>query len=198
MPKKFENVYQFKITLKDIKPTIWRRIQVPENYTFWDLHVAIQDAMGWYDCHLHEFSFNSPLGKGNRVCIGIPHEDYSDKVHEDWNVMIAVIFAIVDEVEYWYDFGDSWMHSIKLEKILPRESKKKYPVCIAGERACPPEDVGSEPGYYHLLEVLKNPRKREYKEFKEWLGKEYDPEYFNSEDVVFENPKERFKLLEFD
>ena len=52
--KKFNQVYQFKITLKGIKPPIWRRIQVPKTYTFYDLHVAIQDAMGWYDCHLHE------------------------------------------------------------------------------------------------------------------------------------------------
>ncbi|GAH94095.1 unnamed protein product [marine sediment metagenome] len=46
--KKFDKVYQFKITLKDIKPPIWRKIQVPKTYTFYDLHVAIQDSMGWF------------------------------------------------------------------------------------------------------------------------------------------------------
>jgi len=60
MKKKYSPVYQFKITLEDAKPPIWRRIQVPETYTFWDLHVAIQDAMGWSDYHLHEFGMVNP------------------------------------------------------------------------------------------------------------------------------------------
>ena len=71
MRGRFKKVYQFKITLKGIKPPIWRRIQVPENYTFWDLHVAIQDSMGWEDYHLHEFEILDP-SKGLKVNIGIP------------------------------------------------------------------------------------------------------------------------------
>lgn len=79
MTKKFSNVYQFKITLENIKPLIWRRIQVPENYSFWDLHVAIQDAMGWLDCHLHQFYVNNP-NTGEPMLIGIPDDEYSDDI----------------------------------------------------------------------------------------------------------------------
>ena len=77
MRKRFNKVYQFKISLKGIRPPIWRRIQVPETYTFWDLHVAIQDSMGWLDCHLHEFEIIDP-STGMKVEIGIPIEDDFD------------------------------------------------------------------------------------------------------------------------
>ena len=65
------HVLQFLIEIKGIKPRIWRRIQVPSNYNFWDLHVAIQDALGWWDSHLHHFEIK---GKGKRKVerIGIP------------------------------------------------------------------------------------------------------------------------------
>jgi len=93
MTKKFEQVYQFKITLGDIEPEIWRRIQVPENYTFWDLHVAIQDAMGWFDCHLHEFTFDTK--RLAEVYIGIPDEDGDDfgrTILAGWETPISKIY----------------------------------------------------------------------------------------------------------
>ena len=75
--KNFKSVYQFKITLNDTKPPIWRRIQVPETYTFWDFHVAIQDAMGWYDCHLHDFEIGKPRTPDEKH-FGIPDPDGED------------------------------------------------------------------------------------------------------------------------
>lgn len=92
--------------------------------------------------------------------------------------------------------ADNWEHEITLEKILPRQKDLKYPLCIDGERACPPEDCGSIPGYYELLEVLNNPKHRRHKEITEWLGRKYEPEYFNPEEVSFDNPKERLRRME--
>ncbi|MDA8172652.1 MAG: plasmid pRiA4b ORF-3 family protein [Nitrospiraceae bacterium] len=140
MSKKYEKVYQFKIALEGIKPPIWRRIQVPENYTFWDLHVAIQDAMGWTDSHLHNFVIKNP-STGRREEIGIPTDDFMEvKIIPGWKKKIANYFSNRnDKAEYIYDYGDDWQHSIQLEKIIDRKENIAYPVCTGGARACPPE-----------------------------------------------------------
>jgi len=139
MKKKFDQVYQFKIALKGVKPPIWRRIQVAETYTFWDIHVAIQDVMGWLDCHLHESEMVNP-STGLKVNIGSPDEDFGREVLPGWKQKIADYFSAENRsADYVYDFGDSWEHKIQLEKILPREKNINYPICIKGKRACPPE-----------------------------------------------------------
>ena len=193
-------LYQFKITLKDIEPAIWRRIQVPSKYSFWDLHVAIQDAMGWFDCHLHTFRLKKPRGR-KILEIGIPLDsDFDDIVIlPGWDEDLADYFPEPGKIiEYEYDFGDGWQHEILFEGILLKEKNVKYPVCLAGERACPPEDCGSVPGYYRLLEILRNPQHEEYEDMIEWLsgwyGK-YDPERFEAEMVKFDNPSTRLKNL---
>ncbi len=146
MKRKFDRVYQFKITLKGIKPPILRKIQVPETYTFCDLHVATQDVMGWQDYHLHEFKIIKPL-TGKKVAIGILDEEdfgpWSRKILPSWKEKIAEYFSTEKrDADYIYDFGDHWEHKVVLEKILPREKNVKYPRCIGGKRACPPEDCG--------------------------------------------------------
>ncbi|MBE0478992.1 plasmid pRiA4b ORF-3 family protein [Candidatus Aerophobetes bacterium] len=191
MKKKFDRVYQFKITLKDIKPLIWRRIQVPETYTFWDLHVAIQDAMGWLDYHLHEFEMAHPSSKSG-VRIGIPDEDFGQDIIPAWNEKIAKYFSLENQLaDYTYDFGDNWEHKVKLEKILPRAENTNYPICVAGKRACPPEDCGGPWGYEDFLKIIHNPRDEEYEEMMEWVGGEFDPEYFDARGVIFDDPMKR-------
>ncbi len=195
--KKFEKVYQFKIELRGIKPPIWRRIQVPETYTFWELHVAIQDAMGWTDTHLHEFEVINPLD-GETLRIGSPDEDFKDGVIPDWKMSIAIIFSEKNpRAHYIYDFGDTWGHEIKLEKILPREKGVDYPRCIDGRRACPPEDCGGVWGYERFLTIIRNPKHEEYEKMREWVGGEFDPEHFNMKEVKFIDPEEhRREVLE--
>lgn len=194
-PKK---IYEFKITLREIKPKIWRKIQVPDNYNFWDLHVAIQDAMGWQDYHLHQFEVKDSK-TGNKVFIGSPGEDgiAGYEVIPGNKAKISKYFlSPKDEALYEYDFGDGWEHEVLLEKILPAESGTKYPKCIAGKRACPPEDCGGPCGYEELLEVIKNPNSPEYEERMEWLqwqGGNFDPEKFEPDEVYFDDSKERFK-----
>ena len=196
MKKKFDRVYQFKIILKETKPPIWRRIQVPEFYTLWDLHVAIQDAMGWLDSHLHHFEIINPATSMKEE-IGIPDEDsdWNTPILPGWKQKIAGYFSMKNtKSEYIYDYGDNWEHTVKLEKILPRQKGIKYPVCIDGKRACPPEDCGGPWGYEEFLAAIANPDHEEHEEWTDWAGGEFNPEYFDSKEVEFDNPAQRLKL----
>ena len=189
-------VYQFKIELKEITPPIWRRILVPESYNFWDLHVAIQDSMGWLDYHLHVFRIRRKHAH-KTIEIGIPNEDRFDDEPEilpDWEYSIDTYFLDVGmKCEYEYDFGDEWLHEILLEGILLRDRSQKYPKCISGARACPPEDCGGVHGYENLLLTIKNPEDAEYEETMTWLGGNYNPEAFNPDRIKFDNPKKRWE-----
>ena len=191
-----KRVYQFKITLEDFKPHIWRRIQVPEKYSFWDLHVAIQDAMGWTDSHLHQFEVIDPK-QARKVYIGIPSEDEEfegmPKILDGWNESIGDCFSEdgINRCRYEYDFGDGWRHEIKLEKIFPAIPGCKYPLCIEGERACPPEDCGGVWGYENFLKIMRDPKHEEYQSMLEWVGYHFDPENFEPQKVIFSNPKKR-------
>ncbi|NJM68340.1 MAG: tyrosine-type recombinase/integrase [Acaryochloris sp. RU_4_1] len=154
-------VYQLKIKLLGVRPQVWRRIQVPETATLTQLHSVVQVVMGWEGYHLHEFSLS-----------------------EDETITLAKLLGNeLFTFTYLYDFGDMWQHEITVEKRLASEPGKDYPVCLAGKRACPPEDCGGDWGYAHLLKVLKNRRHPEYRERKEWVGKRFDPEAFDLEEV---------------
>lgn len=200
MEEDFERIYQFKILLKDTKPPIWRRIQVPETYDFWDLHVAIQDAMGWLDYHLHEFVLPDPTF-GKEVMIGIP-DDETESGQETlpgWEVKIADYFSEENSsCRYTYDFGDDWEHALEFEKLLPRKKGVEYPICVAGKRRCPPEDVGGTFGYEEFLKVIGNSEHEEYEEWMTWSGGDFDPDLFDPKEVSFDDPEARWKLMMFD
>jgi len=172
-----KSVYQLKVTLKDFKPPIWRRVLVESEVTLFDLHQIIQIAMGWHNYHLHEFRiagehFGSPdLGGFEDV-----NDDAKTKLHQ-------VIQGEKMKFLYEYDFGDSWVHEILVEKVLPVEKGGTYPVCLKGKGACPPEDVGGVWGYADFLEVLADPEDPQYEEMLEWVGGEFDPEAFDLETV---------------
>jgi prevent-host-death family protein len=192
-------VYQFKITLNGIRPPIWRRIQVPSNYTFWDLHVAIQDAMGWFDCHLHEFYVNKP-SSDDQERIGIPLDvdiefDEESIRSAGWKHQISHYLSPQNpKAIYVYDFGDGWEHTITFEKVLPREKGKSYPTCLKGKRACPPEDCGGVWGYKNLLEIIADPDHEEYDARIEWLGEDFDPEAFDVALIKFDDPMDRWEF----
>lgn len=185
-----ESVYQFRIDLCDIKPPIWRRIQVPSSYTFVKLHDALSDAMGWQDYHLHEFIFKR--SQGSDIVIGDPshYEDYPvGQVPDVLNEQIIRISQFFikphDRGIYIYDFGDYWNHIVLLEKILPKEEGISYPRCIKGKRRCPPEDVGGTGGYEDLLRVMNDPNDEEYENMMSWCGGPYDPDYFDCAKIKF-------------
>lgn len=170
-------IYQLKITLIDSNPLIWRRILISPNDTFEDLHGAIQDAMGWENAHLHDFCL-SFADKQKRIVM--TEEDMSDSaVILEFEAVLNDYLPNCKKVIYTYDFGDSWEHEIKLEKIIEKDKNiKNYPICIVGARACPPEDCGGIWSYMDMLEVIKDPSCDNYEETIEWLGDDFDPEKF--------------------
>ena len=120
----------FSITLRHIFPPIWRRIEVPASYSFWDLHVAIQDAMPWLDYHLHAFRMRNPVS-GVIDEIGIPNEDAFEGepiALAGWTIPLTAYFTSThDGALYEYDFGDSWEQDVELESIGIRHPRTKYP-----------------------------------------------------------------------
>jgi len=196
-------VHVFTVRLLVIEPTIWRRIEVPEHFSFWDLHVAIQDAMGWLDYHLHEYRLNDPRG-GHLARIGIPdEEDYEDPpLRADWKVPMTRYFKRPGHrARYLYDFGDGWEHDVQLTAIAIAEPDLTYPRCADGERACPPEDCGGPRGYANLLRVLSDSKHPDRREMTGWLRNHaknyypYRPEKFDPSAVVFMDPAERFRMM---
>jgi hypothetical protein len=170
-------VYQLKITLRNFRPPIWRRVLVPASITLYKLHQIIQVAMGWTDSHLHQFIIG-------REYYSIPSPDDWEPVKDERRYRLYQIApAEKSKFVYEYDFGDSWEHEILVEKIVPAEPGKKYPVCVAGKRACPPEDVGGVWGYAEFLEAISNPDHEEHESYLEWAGGEFDPEAFDIEVV---------------
>lgn len=193
-------IYQFRVALRGIEPPIWRRIQVPSDYSFWDLHVAIQDLMGWLDYHLHEFRIKRPGGQ-KVIEIGLPDTETDRKVLPGWEVPISAYFTEPGTLAaYSYGFGDGWEHKVLLEGALIRDGSLKYPLCVGGERACPPEDCGGLPGYEHLLQVLTTPGTANYKEMVHWLKNHaknyfpYRPDIFDPSKVEFWNPAKRLRM----
>ncbi len=189
-------ILQFKVELLGISPPIWRRIEVPATYMFWDLHVALQDAMGWWDSHLHVFRLSDP-DSGETEPIGIP-DDWAvvgdPAILPGWEISVMeYLFEPGDKCLYEYDFGDGWEHELVLEDVLPRTKGEKYPKCVSGERACPPEDCGGIMGYEELLRIIGDPSDAEFDEMMVWLGGKYDPDSFDPGTVRFDNPKTRWK-----
>lgn len=176
-----QEIYQLKVTLRYTRPPIWRRLLVPASLTLDVLHHVLQVAMGWTDSHLHEFS----VGK-KRFGVPDPEDQLMDLPHvgdERRAHLFMVLGKAGAKARYTYDFGDNWEHVIVVEKVLQPEPGVAYPICVGGKLRCPPEDCGSIPGYYNLLEAIQDPTHEEHEEMSEWLGGEYDPEAFSVDDV---------------
>ena len=173
-------IFQFKIVLMDTEPAIWRRVQAPD-MTLDQFHACIQTAMGWTNSHLHQFELDG-------VRYGDPellYEGFEDdqEVNNSLKVKLSKLFTKHKKgyrFQYEYDFGDGWAHEITYEGVVEPEAKVKYPRCIDGARACPPEDCGGAFGYANLLEVLKDKKHPEYKAMREWAGL-LKPEAFSAE-----------------
>ncbi len=174
---KSKPVYQLKIILAHVEPPVWRRVEVAD-CSLAKLHDVIQTAMGWHSCHLWAFDVNG--------------EQYGDSDDADLELDMTSARKMklsrlaadgVKRFRYVYDFGDNWEHVIRLEKTLEADPQAKYPRCVAGSRACPPEDCGGAWGYGDLLEALRNPKHKEHQDMKEWIGGDFDPEEFDLKSV---------------
>jgi hypothetical protein len=173
-----ERVYQFKITLQDSKPRIWRRIQV-KDCTLDKLHEYIQTAMGWTNSHLHHFRIDGKL-YGDPMLMA---ENFFDMDYADSTVTrVSEILPPSGKrfrFEYEYDFGDSWYHEVLFEGCPRAEPGRRYPICVEGARACPPEDVGGVWGYSGFVEAIADPGHEEHESYLEWVGGSFDPEEFD-------------------
>ena len=190
-------VHQFLIVLPLTEPLVWRRIQVPESYSFWDLHVAIQDAMGWLDYHLHEFRVVLDSKSGRIGRYGIPIDDTLEQppVQPDWKVKVSDVVSRSDlPILYVYDFGDDWRHTIVYEGGVQVDKRAKYPRCVSGARRCPPDDCGGVHGYEELLEAIRDPTHERHDGLLEWLGGRFDPDDFAPRKLRFDDPKKRWKI----
>ena len=174
-----ERLYQFKITLLESQPSIWRRVQVKDS-TLDKFHERIQTAMGWTNSHLHQFEID-----GDRY--GDP--ELLDDGFEDFECVDSTVTKISEIVPkngkrfhfvYEYDFGDCWQHEVLFEGCLRANSGSRYPLCVEGEKNCPPEDVGGVGGYAEYLEALADPKHEQHHDMLQWRGP-FDPEQFLAE-----------------
>ena len=172
-------VYQFKITLKEYQPRIWRRIQVAD-CTLDKLHEHIQTAMGWTNSHLHHFQIGEQL-YGDPMLM---QENFEEMKYKDsTTTYLSKILPRSGErfaFGYEYDFGDGWEHEVLFEGKPKADPAANYPLCLEGERACPPEDVGGVSGYAEFVEAIKDPDHEEHDERLTWIGGAFNPDKFHA------------------
>lgn len=171
--------YQLKISLRHSKPSIWRRIIVPSDIVLSDLHEVFQVVMGWGDSHLHQFVHMKKL-------YGMIFEDdfgaFEEVIDENSFTLDMLLLKEKDKLVYEYDFGDGWEHDVVLEKILPSSGQVQV-ACLKGSMCCPPDDCGGIWGYEDKLAIMADPQHPDHEEITEWMGDEFDPEYFDLEVV---------------
>lgn len=176
-------VYQFKITLLEIKPPIWRRIRVPD-CTLAEFHNYIQAAFGWKDYHLHQFEidgvrYSQAAADGN---------DFDLDFEDETDVILSNLLPKSGRKSRWiyeYDFGDGWRHEVLFEGHPPVDPKAKHPLCLEGERACPPEDCGGPWGYADYVAAISDPKHGRHDEMMEWR-RPFDPEAFDAKQATRE------------
>jgi len=171
---------QLKITLLDIRPTIWRRLLVPATIKLPKLHTVLQLAFGWTNSHLHAFRLEEDSYEANPPKNGLGGLFGSDAQRHDERKfrLCDLLHAPGDWLIYEYDFGDGWQHEVFVEKILPG-APSKIATCLAGARAGPPDDCGGPPGYDQLLKAIANPKHPDHHHLVDWLGDPFDPTAFN-------------------
>ena len=166
------SIYVLKVTLVGATPPVWRTVQVPFALTLHMLHSVIQAAMGWEDYHLYQFEIG-----GTKY--GEPDPSGMMQIEDARRVSLGDQVRAADTFTYEYDFGDSWLHQIVVEQELSSEPDVRYPVCVGGEGACPPEDSGGIYGYLELLENLSEPAHEQHSEVVSWIGEDIDPRAFD-------------------
>ena len=169
-----ENILSVKVTLRGIRPPIWRRLLIPDRMTLGDLHEAIQAAMGWENGHLHLFEI-----AGRQFGDPDPEFRAHDAANEARMTLAGVVKSGVNRFTYVYDFGDNWEHAVLIEKRAPKVIGTRFPACVAGKRNCPPEDCGGLWGYEELVAILADPSDTRHDEWKEIYGEDFDPEDFS-------------------
>jgi hypothetical protein len=170
------DIYRVHVSLREIDPAIWRRIELSSQTTLKQFHRVLQIVMGWEDRHLHEY-----IIEGQRY--GTPDPAFNDpgEVLRETGVRLATVLPEPGaQILYLYDFGDYWQHDIRLEAVLAPEPGVTYPRLVDGARSCPPEDCGGTRGYADLLEILLDPTHKEFEQMREWAGPSFNAEVFSA------------------
>jgi len=173
-----ESVHELKVSLRKVRPPVWRRLQVPSDISLGDLHFILQAAMGWRDCHLHLFSIGGETYADDRV-----DDRWDERSTDEDSARLDEVAPLGARLRYVYDFGDNWEHDVVVEKVISPPPAATYPRCITGRRACPPEDCGGPWGYESLLAAIADPDSSEDKELLEWVEDDFDPEFFDPAEV---------------
>jgi Plasmid pRiA4b ORF-3-like protein len=171
-------VYELHIELEDIEPLIWRRILVPATITLPKLHDLLQLVMGWTNSHLHSFE----IGERAFSAAGADLEELQ-MLNEKKYTLEDVLGDSIREFVYEYDFGDGWRHQIKVRSVAKPNSDWFYPLCVAGARAAPPDDVGGPGGYEEFLRAINDPKHEEHDSMLVWVGGAFDPEGFDLNEI---------------
>ncbi len=178
-------VFQLRISLEGVRPAVWRRILVTSDTPLEKLHRVIQAAMGWEDFHLHYFTVGTALYQPQAMMeetdLMPPALPADFSIKSEQGVRLSRALAGQDRFLYLYDFGDNWEHEVRMEKELPLDPAGRYPMCVEGKRACPPEDVGGPDGYRDFLEALGSPAHPDHETLKDWAGRDFDPDLFDLE-----------------
>jgi hypothetical protein len=178
-PEPGDPIYQVKVTLMGVEnPPVWRRVLVPATVQLDRLHEVIQAVMGWQNAHLHAFI-------DRQTYYGVP--DAELRYRDERTTRLNDLLKPGDGLLYTYDFGDAWEHEITIEEATVAEPGMSYPLCVAGQGACPPEDAGGWPGYARLVQILTDPGHEEHQDMLDWLGldnrKQFDPTRFAPDDA---------------
>jgi hypothetical protein len=170
-------IFELEIVLAGVQPPVRRRVQVPGEVDLAVLHEVVQSVMGWTNSHLHEFEI-----AGRRY--GIPDPDWpSQQVTDESRAKLFRLVKPGDRFGYVYDFGDNWAHELTVKRVFAAEAGVRYPRCIAGQGACPPEDVGGIWGYEEFQAVMADPAHPDHAERLEWAGGPFDPHRFDSHEA---------------
>lgn len=161
--------YLVRVDLDGATPPIWRRLTLASDLRLDQVHEVLQTAFDWGGHHLHEFYGDGPRWQAERFLSEFQVDDGEDGTPETEVRLDQVMHSPSDRLHYWYDFGDDWDHTIKLEEVLPRDSHAPLARVVGGRRAAPPDDCGGIPGYEQLLETVADPGHPEHAELCEWF-----------------------------
>jgi len=176
VPDATAQAYQLYVELEWVQPTVWRRLLVPITIDLPLLHATLLFGMGWQGGHIHEFVIG-------RDKYGPTDMADLDHIADEEGVTLREALGAKRSFTYVYDYGDDWRHKVKVEKIVTLEAPISTGLCIGGENACPPEDVGGPPGYEEFLAALADPKHPQHREMKQWIGGSFDARAFNPAEV---------------
>ena len=172
-PEGTSTVHRLKITLRSVKPPVWRRIEVASDTTLGELSPMLEGVMGWFGGHLHAFDV-----EGTDYSPPNPDWDSGD-LYENKYRLDDVLPTVGAKMRWDYDFGDGWQHNVLVEAITPAESGLTYPLCLTGKRACPPEDCGGPWGYAGLLRAMRDRQYPDREDLLAMVPPGFDPARFD-------------------